>query len=410
METMQNETVAQRQERLGKQQGYPAAKLKTQVDLASMLTPEHFELEREKIFRRSWLVIGHTDDLPAKGSYFVQEVPTFKTSVIVARGEDGQVRVFHNICRHRGNKLVRGGAGCSKGFVCNFHGWVFSNEGKLDVVTDPHMFEGVDKSQYGLLPVTSEVWENLIFVNFDEKPRETLQEFLGPEFFGRYGGYFDLHEKVSDYGFDLNCNWHLGVNSFTEGYHTLYLHKNTARDYQGGKTNPQRHRPSMELMKRHHRFSAPGNPDHRILPVEEIAIRYGRKQLPAFDFDMTNMPTGVNPTRYQYWAFDVVEFFPNFVVLTGNHFRAEMTFWPADAGHTLVYNRTYNYKPKNLGERLSQGYFRARGRDVFREDLNTLEAQHQMLASGALPHIVLSKQEMALQHHFAVTADMLEAP
>ena len=228
--------------------------------------------------------------------------------------------------------------------------------------------------------------------------------------FGRYAGYWDLHRKVASYSFEIKSNWHLGVNSFTEGYHTLYLHKNTARDYQGGKINPQRHRPHMELMKRHHRYCAPGNPDHKILPVEQLAIQYGRKVLPAFDFDFSMLPDGVNPTRYAYWAFDVLEFFPNLVVVAGNHFRAEMTFWPIDHERTLVTNRTYNYKPKNLGERLSQDYFRARGRDVVREDLNTLEAQQQMLASGSLPHVLLSKQEMALQHHFAVTRDMVEAP
>jgi len=410
MDTARAETVAQRQDRLGQQQGYPADRLKTRVDVAAMLTPEHFALEREKIFRRAWLVIGHTDDLPQRGSYFVFEVPTFKASLLVVRGQDDQVRVFHNACRHRGNKLVREGEGCRKSFTCAFHGWVFSSEGALEVITDPHMFEAVDKKDYGLVPVTAEVWENLIFVNFDEQPRESLQDYLGPEFFGRYTGYFDLHQKVASYSFELNTNWHLGVNSFTEGYHTLYLHKNTARDYQGGKVNPQRHRPNMELMKRHHRYSAPGNPDHRILPVEAIAIQYGRKLLPAFDFDSSMLPPGVNPTRYEYWAFDVVEFFPNFVTITGNHFRAELTFWPIDHERTLVTNRTYNYKPKNLGERLSQDYFRARGRDVVREDLNTMEAQHQMLASGALPHVLLSRQEMALQHHYAVTADMLEAP
>ena len=410
MHPAQTETVAQRQQRLSKQQGYPAGKLSTKVDLAAMLTPEHYALEREKIFRRAWLAIGHTDDLPQRGSYFVFDVPTFNTSLLVVRGQDDQVRVFHNACRHRGNKLVRGGEGCRKSFMCNFHGWIFSNEGKLEVITDPHMFEAVDKDDYGLIPVTSEVWENLIFVNFDDKPRETLQEYLGPEFFGRYSGYWDLHQKVASYSFELNTNWHLGVNSFTEGYHTLYLHKNTARDYQGGKVNPQRHRPHMELMKRHHRYSAPGNPDHKILPVEQIAINYGRKVLPAFDFDFSMLPDGVNPTRYEYWAFDVLEFFPNMVVVAGNHFRAEMTFWPIDHERTLVTNRTYNYKPKNLGERLSQDYFRARGRDVVREDLNTLEAQQQMLASGSMPHVLLSKQELALQHHFAVTRDMLEAP
>jgi phenylpropionate dioxygenase-like ring-hydroxylating dioxygenase large terminal subunit len=384
------------------------AGLRTRVDIASMLTPEHFRMEREQIFRRAWLPLCHTEDVPEPGSYLVQEVPTFNASLLVIRGEDNQVRVFHNACRHRGNKLVREGTGTKRNFMCNFHGWVFSAEGALKAVTDEHQFEPIDKASTGLVPVTSEVWENFVFVNFDTAPRESLADWLGEEIHGRYNnGYFDLHENVSTYSVVVNSNWHLCVNSFTEGYHTMYLHKNTARDYQGGRVNPQRHRPHMELMKRHHRYSAPGNPDHRVLPMEGLAIKYGRKMLPAFDFDFSMLPPGVNPSRYEYWAFDVVEMFPNFVLLTGNHQRAELTFWPIDEGRTLVINRNYAYKTRNLGERLSRDYFRARGRDVVREDLNTLEAQQQALASGALSEVILSRQEMALQHHFAVTDAML---
>jgi len=104
------------------------------------------------------------------------------------------------------------------------------------------------------------------------------------------------------------------------------------------------------------------------LPVEGIAIQYGRKQLPAFDFDSSLLPPGVNP-RFDKWGFDNVSLFPNFVMLNGNHWRAEMWFWPLDERRTMIVNRAYTYKPKNLGERLSQAYFRSRGRDVVREDL-----------------------------------------
>jgi phenylpropionate dioxygenase-like ring-hydroxylating dioxygenase large terminal subunit len=104
----------------------------------------------------------------------------------------------------------------------------------------------------------------------------------------------------------------------------------------------------------------------------------------------------------------VVEFFPNYVVITGNHFRTEFNFWPIDHARTKVILKRYIYKPKNLGERISTSYFLARGRDVIREDLNTLEAQQKVISSGALSHVILSRQEMALQHHFAVTQDMLE--
>jgi Rieske 2Fe-2S family protein len=406
-QSLAGEPVAQRQERVNSNQYYDASRIKNKVDLASIISADNYALERQRIFGRSWLPIGHTDDLPQKGSYFVYEVPTFEASLLVVRDDKNAVRVFHNACRHRGNKLVREGKGCTKAFTCGFHGWSFANNGDLTFITDPHMFESVDKGDYGLKSVRSEVWENLIFINFGESP-EGLEEWLGPEFFHQYSGYWDLHRESASYTFELNCNWHLAVNSFTEGYHTKYLHRNTGRDYQGGKVNPDRHRPSMEIMKRHHRYSAPGNPDHRILPTEDIAIRHGRKLLPAFDFDFSMLPPGVNPSRYPYWAFDVVEFFPNYVVITGNHFRTEFNFWPIDHARTKVILKRYIYKPKNLGERISTSYFLARGRDVIREDLNTLEAQQKVISSGALSHVILSRQEMALQHHFAVTQDMLE--
>ena len=402
------ETVAERQERLARI-GYDRDRLETKVDLASLLTAEHYAIERDKVFRRAWLPIGNVDDLKEKGSYFVYEVPTFKASLLVVRGQDDQVRVFHNACRHRGNKLVRSGAGQGHSFRCNFHGWAFSTEGDLRIVTDERMFDGIAKEEYGLVPVHSAVWGKLIFVNFASEPSESLEQWLGTEFFDTYGGYWDLHTKIASYAIEINCNWHLAVNAFTEGSHTLYLHANTVRDYQGGKINPQRHRPHMELTRRHSRYSAPGNPDHKILPVEALAIKYGRKQAPAFDFDYSMLPAGVNPSRYEYWAFDIVQLFPNMVIVAANHARLDLTFWPIDHERTLLINDVYAYKTKNLSERLSQCYFRARGRDVVREDINTLEAQQQVLRSGALSHVLLSRQELALQHHFAVTADMVNA-
>jgi len=382
--------------------------LRSRIDVSRYLTPEAFERERNEIFRRSWLLVGHTDDVPNPGSYLVREIPTFKTSVIIIHGKDDRVRVFYNACRHRGNKLVRSGSGCKLSFVCGFHGWAFTPEGDLRVVTDEQQFEPLDKRDWSLVPISTEIWEGLIFINFDARPECTLSEWLG-EMHGQYAGYFDRHELVTNNHVTVKCNWHLAVNSFTEGYHTLYLHKNTARDYQGGRSNQQRHRPWLELFELHHRFSAPANPDHQILDVEGLAIRYGRKQLPAFDCDMTGMPPGINPSRFEHWGFDNISIFPNTVMLHGNHWYFEMTFWPVDAETTLIVNRVYNYKPKNLGERLSQAYFLSRGRDVLREDINTLEAQQQMLASGSIPEILLSKQEMSLQQHYRATENMLRS-
>lgn len=380
--------------------------LPSRVNVGAQIAPDHFALERERIWRRAWLSIGHTQDVPNKGSYFVYDIPTFNLSLLVIRGQDDQVRVFHNICRHRGNKLVRDGSGCRTHLTCNFHGWGFTADGKLRVITDETEFEGCDKEKLGLIPVNFEIWNTMIFINLEKTPHCTLKQWLG-EFYRQYDGYFEPREKVAAFRAEVNTNWHLGVNSFTEGYHTLYLHKSTARDYQGGKTNPQRHRPQIEIFERHHRYSAPGNPDKVFVRGEKIAAKYGRMMIPAFDFDLTGLPPGVNSARHDKWAFDVVEFFPNVVMLMGNCWQNEITFWPIDAGRTLVLNQAWAYKTKNLGERISRSYFRARVRDVFREDLNTLEAQQAALSTGVMDEVVLSRQEMALRHHYVVTDRMM---
>ncbi len=81
------------------------------LSLRDKITPEAFEREREKIFKKSWLMVAHTSDLPEDGSYIVRELPVANASLIIIRGRDGRIRSFHNICRHRGNKIIRGGSG-----------------------------------------------------------------------------------------------------------------------------------------------------------------------------------------------------------------------------------------------------------------------------------------------------------
>jgi Rieske 2Fe-2S family protein len=385
------------------------AQLEHRVAIREKLTPAYFERERERIFRRAWLPIGHASDIAEPGGYFVRDMPTLQTSLLVVRGEDGRVRAFHNVCTHRGNKLVRAGGGCRRHFTCGFHGWTFAADGRVLVVTDEHQFPDLDKERLGLRAIHTEVWEDLVFVNADRAPRESLRAWLG-ELSDEYPGYFDLHQRAASNRVRVRCNWNLAVNSFTEGYHTLYLHRNSVPDYQGGRNNPDRHRPFMQLFKRHHRYSAPANPAHRLTPAEELAVKYGRKILPAFDGDMTGMPPGVNPSRYEHWAFDVVQFFPNAVFLFGNHWHIEIFFWPIDAASTEIVQDLWYYRPRNAGERISHQFFASRGRQVFLEDLNTLEAQQEMLASGAIEHLELSRQEMSLQHHYTAASAMLAEP
>lgn len=381
--------------------------LRSVVPIYERLQPAYFEREREQLFRRAWLPVVQAAEVPEQGSYTVVEMPTFKTSLLVMRGRDGRVRAFHNLCRHRGNELVRAGKGYRHVHSCGFHGWSFSSEGALVGVTDEQQFPELDKAQLGLIPVHAELWAGMVFVNFEATPRQSLREWLG-ELYDGYQGYFDGMALVGSTRAEIACNWHMAVNAFTEGYHTLFIHRNTAPDYQGGARNPNRHRPFMQLMERHSRFSAPSNPDRRPTPVEAIAYRHSRPLLPAAGWQGLDLPPGVNPSRTEHWLFDNVHLFPNFVMLTGNHWVRKLWFWPIDAGRTVVHREVYAYRARTAGDRLGQAYFRARGREVAREDMSTLEACQAALLSGAMETMVLSRQEMALQHHYRV-ADALMA-
>lgn len=381
--------------------------LQARVPIAEKIAPQHYEKELQKVFGRAWLCVAHTAEVQEPGSYTVVEMPTFSTSLLITRAKDGTVRAFHNVCTHRGNKLVRAGSGCKGQFTCGFHGWTFSNEGRLIGVPDEGQFRDFDRAALALPEVRSEVWQGHLFVNFDKEPKYTLKEWLG-ELYDQFDGYFEDREEASHYEVEVNANWHLGVNSFTEGYHTRVLHRNTAPDYLGSRDNVHRHRPFMEMLKRHSRYSAPANPEHKATPAEAVAYSNGvRKLVPAYDAAREDLPPGVNPGRVANWAFDVMEVFPNFVAINGNHWHLGLWFWPIDAGRTLIRAQRYMYRASTPGERLGQAYSKVRAREVLREDLNTMEAIQQMLRSGAISHMQLSQQELSLQHHFRVLDEMM---
>lgn len=384
------------------------ASLNNRINLAHRVTPEFYALERERIFKRAWLAIGVASDVPEPGNYVTVDVPPLKASVLISRGRDNRVRAFHNICRHRGQRLVYPTQGSARSFPCTFHGWVFSTEGALSHVTDSTQFRDLDKDDYSLIELASEVWEDIVFVCFDPKPRESLREYLG-DFYDQYRGLADGRVKICDHRIRLNTNWNMGVNAFGEGYHTLYVHKWSVPDYQGGKTNPDRHRPYLEVGRRFSRYSAHGNANHKRTPAE--AIIYGHASHPLFPsfpkVDMEALPRGVNASRFDEWGFDIVHVFPNLVMSPNANMHGLMTFWPIDHEHTEIRNVRFGYAPKKNSDRVAAAYAVARVREVIREDMAPMELNTRAISSGFLPHIVLSDQERVIQNHYRAADDML---
>lgn len=387
-----------------------AGALENTVPISERLTPAFYQQEVEKIFRRSWLVAASTLDLPSKGSFLVTDIPPLKASLLIVRGDDDQIRVFHNVCRHRGEKLVRDPRGTRRSFVCGFHAWSFGTKGELVGVTDDTQFRNLDRSQYGLIPVRSEVWETMVFVNFDPQPRETLRDWLG-DMADQYKGFADGRVKISDHRVVLKTNWNLAVNAFCEGYHNLYIHRNTVPDYQGGSGNPKRHRAYIEVGRHFGRYSALGNPAHKATPAEAVVYGRSRPMFPAFPpVDTAKLPPGVNPGRVDRWAFDIVHMVPNFVLGPQANTHSHMWFWPIDHEHTDVRVMRFGFGSDRPSDHIATAYSRVRSREVLREDLDTMESMLEAMSGGALPHIILSEQELLIQNHYRAANELLRQP
>lgn len=269
------------------------------MSVKEKLTQEYHDAVVEKVFRPSWFLVGNVNDLPKPGSYYVLDVPTFNISVLVQRGRDGEVRAFHNVCRHRGKKVIPTACGFAEGtssaHTCWLHGWSYTGDGSLRSVPDEKQFRSLDKSRLGLVPIHVEVRYGLIYANFSDDP-EPLDHWLG-ELAEGFDGYYTEMEKTSCFSIDVRANWNIAMDAFSEGYHTVFLHRRTQPKL-AGKSNPMRHKPVIDMYDRHIRSSNPSNPDYVSPPVEGALFDLGRKRTPAVETDFSMLPPAVNRTRY----------------------------------------------------------------------------------------------------------------
>ena len=202
------------------------------VSYEDSISPEFYEAERQAVFKRAWLNVGRVEQLPRKGSYFTKELKVANTSIIVVRNNAGEVKAYHNICRHRGNKLVWNDmpleetSGFCKQFTCKYHAWRYDLDGNLTFVQQEEEFFDLDKSRYGLVPVHCDVWEGFIFVNFAPEPEQSLRDFLGPMILGLEGYPFGEMTSRFYYRSEVKANWKLYMDAFQEFYHAPVLHAN----------------------------------------------------------------------------------------------------------------------------------------------------------------------------------------
>jgi phenylpropionate dioxygenase-like ring-hydroxylating dioxygenase large terminal subunit len=189
--------------------------------------PEYFEVEAARVMRPSWQIVCHLSDVPDAGSYHTLEF--LGESVMVVRGEGGQVRAFSNVCRHRGSRILDGASGCVRKLTCPYHAWSYELDGRLTGVPFAETYPALDKAEMGLKAIELEVWRGFIFARL-EGGGPSVAEMMAP---------YDA--EVAPYRFEelkalgrvtlrpRPVNWKNVADNYSDGLHIRVAHPGLTR-------------------------------------------------------------------------------------------------------------------------------------------------------------------------------------
>ena len=201
------------------------------VDAAAM------QRDQAAIFARGWHLLAHVSQLPGTGDHVVTRIG--QLPVIAVRGEDGEIRAFHNVCRHRAGPLAQCDGRGAKALRCRYHGWTYGLDGQLRHAVEMGQAEGFDPASLRLPALDVRIWRGLVFASPDsvatpvfEAWIEGIDARLGQDHpLQNYGG----HHHVA---YEIACNWKVYVDNYLEGYHVPHIHPalNRLLDYRSYRT------------------------------------------------------------------------------------------------------------------------------------------------------------------------------
>ena len=388
------------------------------VSLRGIHDPDFYAAEKEAVFRRSWLYMGRVENVARAGNYFVKELEFLGVSIIVVKGLDGKIRAFHNVCSHRGNKLVwdehpaRESKGMCRQFACKYHGWRFDLEGNINYVHNAPEFFDLTVEDLKLPEIHCDVWAGFIFVNLLETPRQTLREFLTP-----------MVERLESYPFDqmtaayvcegrVESNWKVFIDAYQELYHVPYVHsKMNNPNVQATGTDKVPFMVPMFLASGKHRMYSSGGPKansnvRSSRPLDGLfrSSFYGPIDPP----DVGPLGDGVNPGRIENWGLDNWMLYPNFTLQTwGLNWYTTYEHWPLGPDAHRFTLSMFFVPAKNPVERLSQEHAALSVREFVLQDFGSCQTLQNAVKTSPRDRFLLNDQEVLVRHlHHCVTTDV----
>jgi glycine betaine catabolism A len=214
---------------LGRRDSAEWDRAESDLDPAIYHDPARYEAEQAQLFRRLPLCLGHEDQLRESGSILARDIAG--VPLLLIRGADGAIRVFLNVCRHRGTRLVGGDAlTCGHSSLsCRYHGWTYDLNGALVSVPRGEAFPTLDRAAHGLRRLPSAVRHGLIWAVLDPRQQEMpdMARYLGPIDHDLQALGLDGHRFFRQRAIRRATNWKLIIDAFLEVYHVKRLHAAT---------------------------------------------------------------------------------------------------------------------------------------------------------------------------------------
>lgn len=193
----------------------------------------HFNFERDEVLATTWVAIGYASDVADIGC--AKPVNFMGFPLLILRNKDAEIRVFHNVCSHRGMLLVQEESRLRTVIRCPYHSWSYDFDGQLVSTpliggTDVNSCDGFEKNKHGLKSIRFSVWMDIVFVNLSGTA-ESFEDYIEPlenrwrPFWGAAGAeQFRPAASGSNLELTVKTNWKLAVENYCEAYHLPWVH------------------------------------------------------------------------------------------------------------------------------------------------------------------------------------------
>lgn len=337
------------------------------------------ELEKQQLFRSHWQIVGHVSDVPRPGDYLTLDAVGERA--LVVRGKDGEVRAFHNLCRHRGSRVVADDRGsCNNALVCPFHGWVYNLDGTLRGAARPRSFPELDRQAFGLMPLELEIWMGFIFIRFRAGgPQPAVAELLKPIAgeFAHYGSA-EMVPAAGIWTQKSKVNWKSVRDVDNEGYHVAMAHP-ALQDLYGASYFDE---PFVDGVSRSY---ATYNP------------HAGRRWSVRHYVRIAPRPERLPEPLQRAWVYYGI--FPNAVIAATPEAVQFYQEFPLSTGETLLRGAIYRYADETR-EQAAARYLAFRiDRDTQAEDVQLSVWSNESMLSQAFGGFYLSDLEYGVRSH-----------